>query len=88
MITKASTHKELAYAFLEYMIEAKTQRAITEVTHYTPANPGAAQFMTEGEITGLHLDNPEAYMQLIYFWQDVPRRAKYIEIWNEVKAAQ
>jgi hypothetical protein len=27
-------------------------------------------------------------MQRIYFWQDVPRRAKYIEVWNEVKAAQ
>jgi hypothetical protein len=24
----------------------------------------------------------------IYFWQDAPRRAKYFEIWNEVKAAQ
>jgi putative spermidine/putrescine transport system substrate-binding protein/spermidine/putrescine transport system substrate-binding protein len=27
-------------------------------------------------------------MQRIYFWQDVPRRAKYNEIWNEVKASQ
>jgi hypothetical protein len=26
-------------------------------------------------------------MQRIYFWQDVARRARYIEIWNEVKAA-
>jgi putative spermidine/putrescine transport system substrate-binding protein/spermidine/putrescine transport system substrate-binding protein len=37
---------------------------------------------------GLHLDDPDAYMQRIYFWQDVPRRGKYNEIWNEVKAAQ
>ncbi len=43
--------------------------------------------MTEAEQRGLHLDNPYAYMQRIYFWQDVPRRSKYIEIWNEVKAA-
>jgi putative spermidine/putrescine transport system substrate-binding protein/spermidine/putrescine transport system substrate-binding protein len=88
MITKASAHKELAYAFLEYMIQAKTQKQITDVTHYTPANPAAAQFMTDAEKKGLHLDDPDAYMQRIYFWQDVPRRAKYIEIWNEVKAAQ
>jgi len=27
-------------------------------------------------------------MQRIYFWQHVARRAKYNEIWNEVKAAQ
>jgi len=88
MITKASSHKELAHAFLEYMIQAQTQKKITDVTHYTPANPVAAQFMTEVEKKNLHLDDPDAYMQRIYFWQDVPRRAKYIEIWNEVKAAQ
>jgi spermidine/putrescine-binding protein len=88
MITAASTHKELAQAFLEYMIEAKTQKLVTDRTHYTPANPGASQFLTPEEMKGLHLDNPDAYMQRIYFWQDVPRRAKYNEIWNEVKAAQ
>ncbi|HET8922661.1 MAG TPA: ABC transporter substrate-binding protein [Candidatus Acidoferrum sp.] len=88
MITAASRNKDLAHAFLEYMIEAKTQKLVTDRTHYTPANPGASQFLTAEEIKGLHLDNPSAYMQRIYFWQDVPRRAKYNEIWNEVKAAQ
>jgi len=88
MITAASSRKELATQFLEYMIEAQTQKKITDVTHYTPANPGASQFLTTEEIKGLHLDNPDAYMQRIYFWQDVPRRAKYNEVWNEVKAAQ
>jgi spermidine/putrescine-binding protein len=88
MITKASPNKELAYAFLEFMIQAQTQKKITDVTHYTPANPAAAQLMTDAERKGLHLDDLDAYMQRIYFWQDVPRRAKYIEVWNEVKAAQ
>jgi len=87
MITSASPNKDLAYAFLEYMIQAQTQKKVTDVTHYTPANPAAAQSMTEAEKKGLHLDDPDAYMQRIYFWQDVARRAKYIEIWNEVKAA-
>jgi spermidine/putrescine-binding protein len=88
MITKASPNKDLAYDFLEFMVQAQTQKKISEVTHYTPANPNAAQFMSDAEKKGLHLDDPDAYMQRIYFWQDVPRRAKYIEIWNEVKAAQ
>ena len=88
MITAASQHKDLALAFLEYMVEAKTQKLVTDVTHYTPANPSAAQFLTVDEKKGLHLDDPDAYMQRIYFWQDVSRRAKYNEIWNEVKAAQ
>src|SRR2546429_4698692 len=54
MITAASTHKELAHAFLEYMIEAKTQKLVTDRTHYTPANSGAAQFLTPDEMTSLH----------------------------------
>jgi spermidine/putrescine transport system substrate-binding protein len=88
MITAASPHKELAHAFLEFMIEAQTQKKVTDVTQYTPANLGAGQFLTDEQKKLLHLDNPDAYMQRIYFWQDVSRRAKYNEIWNEVKAAQ
>jgi spermidine/putrescine-binding protein len=88
MITAASSNKELAQEFLAYMVEAQTQKKVSDVTHYTPANPGAAQFLTAGEKKTLHLDDPDAYMQRIYFWQDVPRRPKYNQIWNEVKAAQ
>jgi putative spermidine/putrescine transport system substrate-binding protein/spermidine/putrescine transport system substrate-binding protein len=88
MITAASPRRDLATEFLAYMVEAKTQKLITDITHYAPANPAAAQFMNDDEKKILHLDNPDAYMQRIYFWQDVPRRAKYNEIWNEVKAAQ
>ena len=88
MITAASTRKDLAQEFLEYMVEAKTQKLVTDVTHYTPANPATSQLLTSDERKSLHLDDPDAYMKRIYFWQDVPRRAKYNEIWNEVKSAQ
>jgi len=88
MITAASPRKELAQQFLEYMVEAKTQKLVTDVTHYTPANPTTSQLLTPEERESLHLDDPDEYMKRIYFWQDVPRRAKYNEIWNEVKSAQ
>src|SRR6201982_863627 len=38
MITSASTNKELAYQFLEYMVQAKTQKLVEDVTNYVPAN--------------------------------------------------
>jgi len=88
MITAASKNKELATEFVAYMVEAKTQKLISDVTHYTPANPQAAGYLSSDEKKSLHLDDAEDYMRHIYFWQDVPRRAKYTEIWNEVKAAQ
>jgi len=88
VITAGSENKELAHQFLEYMIQAQTQKTATDVTGYTPANPQAAKFMTPEEIKDLHLDDVDNYQKHIYFWQDVPRRSKYNEIWNEVKAAQ
>ena len=88
MITSGSENKDLAYKFLEYMIQAQTQKRVTDVTGYTPANPQAAQFMTAEQVKSLHLDDVDNYQKRLYFWQNVPRRAKYNEIWNEVKAAQ
>jgi spermidine/putrescine-binding protein len=88
MVTAGSENKELAYKFLEYMIEAQTQKKVADVTGYTPANPQAAQSMSPEQVKSLHLDDVDNYQRHIYFWQDVPRRAKYVEIWNEVKAAQ
>ncbi|MGA2744966.1 MAG: ABC transporter substrate-binding protein [Candidatus Sulfotelmatobacter sp.] len=88
MITAGSENKELAHKFLEYMVEAKTQMRVTDKTHYVPANPQAGQFMTQEEVKTLHLDDVESYQKRLNFWQNVPRRAKYTEIWNDVKAAQ
>ena len=88
MITARSENKELAEEFLEYMIEASSQKLATDVTGYAPANPGAATMMTPEQRKQLHLDDIEAYQRRIIFWQNVPRRAKYNEMWNEVKAAQ
>jgi spermidine/putrescine-binding protein len=88
MITSASENKDVAYQFLEYMVQAKTQKLVTDVTRYTPANPQAGQLMTGEQRQILHMDDIDNYQKRIYFWQDVPRRAKYNEIWNEVKAAQ
>ncbi|HEV2493171.1 MAG TPA: ABC transporter substrate-binding protein [Terriglobia bacterium] len=88
MITAASDHKALATQFLEYVVEARTQKQVADVTGYIPANPGAAEFMSAEEKKNLHLDDVQNYQKHIYFWQNVPRRDKYNEIWNEVKAAQ
>jgi len=40
---------------------------VSDVTHYTPANPGSAEYLTTDEQKSLHLDEPDAYMLKIYF---------------------
>jgi spermidine/putrescine-binding protein len=87
MITAASEHKDLAHEFLEYVVQAQTQKQVVAVTGYLPANPEVAQYLSEDEKKNLHLDDLDHYIKRIYFWQNVPRRDKYNQIWNEVKAA-
>jgi spermidine/putrescine-binding protein len=88
MITSASQNKELATEFLEYMIQAQTQKQVVDVTGYDPANSQTAPLLTDAQRKSLHLDNVDEYMTHIYFWQNYPRRDKYNEVWNEIKAAQ
>ena len=87
MITSASDHKELAYDLLEYLIEAPTQKQVVAVTGYLPANPEVAHYISAERMKDLHLDDLAEYQKRIYFWRNVPRRDKYNQVWNEVKAA-
>lgn len=88
MITSASEHRDLAYQLLEYLVEAQTQKQVLAVTGYLPSNPEVAQYLSADQKNNLHLDDLDNYQKRIYFWQNVPRRDKYNQIWNEVKAAQ
>jgi spermidine/putrescine-binding protein len=88
MISPASKKKALAYQFIEYLIQARTQKLVTDADGAIPANPRAAEFMTAEERRDLHLDDVEEYQRHIYFWEDVPRRGKYDELWSAVKPRQ
>jgi spermidine/putrescine-binding protein len=88
MITSGSEHKDLAYQLLEYLVEPQVQKQVVAITGYLPANPAVAQYLTPDQRRDLHLDDLDNYQKHIYFWQNVPRRDKYNQIWNEVKAAQ
>jgi putative spermidine/putrescine transport system substrate-binding protein/spermidine/putrescine transport system substrate-binding protein len=88
MITAASQHQDLAYKLIEYLSQAPVQKQVSAVTGYLPANSGVAPLLSAEERHNLHLDDLDAYQKRIYFWENVPRRDKYNQMWNEVKAAQ
>ena len=88
MITSESQNTELAYQLIEYLSEAAAQKQVSAVTGYLPANPSVGPMLSAEQRQTLHLDDLDVYQKRIYFWQNVPRRDKYNQIWNEVKAAQ
>jgi putative spermidine/putrescine transport system substrate-binding protein/spermidine/putrescine transport system substrate-binding protein len=86
VLTKGAKNLDAAYAWLEYTAQPFTQKLLYDVTACIVANPGAKSYMspaqaaTQRDISG--------YGSKVNLWQWSPRREKYQEIWNEVKAAK
>lgn len=85
MIVKGTQHRELADLYLDYISQPKQMAQVAEVTNYSVANPKAADFMTPElqEIT--YIKDMDKMFTRLNFWQYVKDRARYNEIWTEVK---
>ena len=85
VLTKGAQNLDAAYAWLEYSAQPFTQKLLYDVTAYIVANPAAKQYMTPAQAASQR--DIADYGSKVNFWQWSPRREKYQEIWNEVKAA-
>lgn len=86
MLTSGASNLDAAYAWLEYTAQPFTHKLLYDVTAYIVANPSAKSYMTpEQAATQRDIDE---YGSKVNFWQWSPRREKYQEIWNEVKAGR
>jgi putative spermidine/putrescine transport system substrate-binding protein/spermidine/putrescine transport system substrate-binding protein len=86
VLTKGAKNLDAAYAWLEYSAQPFTQKLLYDVTAYIVANPEAKSYMTPEQATSQR--DISDYGSKVNFWQWSPRREKYQEIWNEVKAAK
>ena len=86
-IVKGTAKRELAHKFINHILSAKSQGSIAEVTGYTPTNPASQSYMSAETWSAMRMDEATTMMETIRFWEDIPRRARYIELLNEVKSA-
>ena len=86
VLTKGAKNLDAAYAWLEYTSQPFTQKLLYDVTAYIVANPDAKEYMTAEQKASQH--DISDYGSKVNFWQWSPRREKYQEIWNEVKAGK
>ena len=86
VLTTGAKNLDAAYAWLEYSAQPFTQKLLYDVTAYIVASPGAKGYMS-AEQAGSQRDITD-YGTNVNFWQWSPRREKYQEIWNEVKAGK
>jgi spermidine/putrescine-binding protein len=85
MIVKGTQHPELAHLYLDYIASPKAMALVAEVTNYSVANPKAAEYMSKElqEIT--YVNEMDKMFTKLNFWKYVKDRARYNEIWTEVK---
>lgn len=88
VMTNGAKNLNAAYAWLEYTAQPFTQKLMADFTNYTVANPNAAQYMTPEQVAGLHMNDIAGYGRNVNYWQWSPRREKYQEVWNEIKAGR
>jgi putative spermidine/putrescine transport system substrate-binding protein/spermidine/putrescine transport system substrate-binding protein len=86
VLTSGAKNLDAAYAWLEYSSQPFTQKLLADVTNYIVANPAAKSYMTPQQVS-TQRDIAE-YGNKVNFWQWSPRRDKYTEVWNEVKAGK
>jgi spermidine/putrescine-binding protein len=86
VLTSGAKNLDAAYAWLEYASQPFTQKLLADVTNYIVANPAAKNYMSPEQVATQR--DIADYGDKVNFWQWSPRRDKYTEIWNEVKAAK
>jgi spermidine/putrescine transport system substrate-binding protein len=86
VLTKGAKNLDAAYAWLEYTAQPFTQKLLYDVTAYIVANPAAKNYMSPEQAASQR--DIADYGTNVNFWQWSPRREKYQEIWNEVKAGK
>lgn len=86
VMTRGAKNLNAAYAWLEYTAQPFTQKLLADITNYIVANPVAKTYMTPQQVA-TQRDIAE-YGTRVNFWQWSPRRDKYQEVWNQVKAGK
>jgi len=86
VMTRGAKNLAAAYAWLEYTAQPFTQKLMADVTNYIVASPGAKTYMSPEQVATQR--DIADYGTRVNFWQWSPRRDRYQEVWNQVKAGR
>lgn len=87
-IVKGTENLDCAYEWINFISGEDGQCGMVRVAGYSAANTVAVQDCLTDEVKReLHLDSLD-YAEGLDFWKLPPRVGKYVEVWNEVLAAE
>ena len=88
MVVKGAGARPCVYKWLNYVSSPQAQAIAHKVTGFGYSNKKMADYLdpaSKAMYQRLGMGRPEILAQ-VDWWQSVRRRAKYLEIWNQVKA--
>jgi putative spermidine/putrescine transport system substrate-binding protein/spermidine/putrescine transport system substrate-binding protein len=86
-VVSGSRNRDLAHRFINHILRDEAQGSIGELTGYTPTNPGSKAYMPAEVWEALRIDQFAETLDTMKFWEDIPRRSRYLQVFAEVKAA-
>ncbi|TIO26767.1 extracellular solute-binding protein [Mesorhizobium sp.] len=86
-VVKGTPNREIGHKFINHIISAESQGKIADTTGYMPTNPRSKSYTRPETWQELGMEQVGEMMDQTKFWEDIPRRSRYLEILNEVKAA-
>ena len=85
-VVKGAKNRELAHKFINFLLDAKILAMAAEHLGYSVSNPDAKAHMNPAVWEKLYMDEGPRLLTTMKIWAEIPRREKYIEVWNEIKA--
>jgi len=85
MLLKGSPNKEIAHAWMDYMLTGAAQKPMTEVTGYWAVSKQVLPLLTAEQRRDSHLEDIENYYSQIHFWETVPNYDDWVALWNEFR---
>ncbi|MDQ0317433.1 ABC transporter substrate-binding protein [Amorphus orientalis] len=86
-IVKGTEHPELVHEFINFMLRPDIAAKVYDVSGFSFTVREAEEHLPDGALEGTNLAKGPEFVENLSFWGEIPRRSRYLEVWNEVKAA-
>jgi len=84
-IVSGTRNRDLAHEFIDYMLEPEVLAQVMEVSGFGVSVPAAVDHFG-GEAAPDVMHEGADFREAVRFWEEIPERGRYLEVWNEIKA--
>lgn len=85
-IVAGTNHRDLVHKFLNYLVSAKVQAQVYKSSGFGVVNAKVKQHLPEDVFEDSLMSRSDEFRQDISFWEEIPNRGEYLQVWNEIKA--